>query len=103
MWFERILIIWNTLGDTFLPSTRHAFVMSAIDWIFLLAPLGLFAFLFLLFARFFPVVSMYEVRELAHKAREDGAHPTSRRPAGEKGGLRVSAPGRTALAEFADV
>lgn len=70
MWLERILIIWNTLGHTELPSTRHPFVMSAIDWTFLIGPLGLFAFLFLLFARFFPVVSMYEVRELAHKQRE---------------------------------
>ena len=67
MWFERILIIWNTLSHTFLPSMRHVFVMSLIDWTLLFGPLGLFAFLFLIFARLFPVVSMYEVRELGHK------------------------------------
>ncbi len=67
MWFERILIIWNTLSHTYLPSMRHVFVMSAIDWIFILGPLGLFAFLFLLFSRFLPVASMYEVRELGHR------------------------------------
>jgi len=66
MWLERILIIWNTLGHDRLPSMRHTFVMSLTDWTFLFGPLGLFAFLFLLFARFFPIVSMYEVRELAH-------------------------------------
>jgi Ni/Fe-hydrogenase subunit HybB-like protein len=73
MWFERILIIWNTLGHNFLPSADHPFELSAIDWTFIIGPLGLFAFLFLLFARFFPVVSMYEVRELAHKAGEASA------------------------------
>ena len=73
MWFERILIIWNTLGHNFLPSANHPFELSPIDWTFIIGPLGLFAFLFLLFARFFPVVSMYEVRELAHKAKEASA------------------------------
>ena len=67
MWFERILIIWNTLSHDYLPSMRHVFVMSLVDWTFLFAPLGLFAFLFLVFARLFPVVSMYEVRELGHR------------------------------------
>jgi len=71
MWLERILIIWNTLGDTHLPSMEHAFIPSLTDWTFLFAPLGLFAFLFLVFARLFPVISIYEVRELA--AEERGA------------------------------
>jgi Ni/Fe-hydrogenase subunit HybB-like protein len=65
MWLERILIIWNTLGHNYLPSMRHIFITSLTDWTLLIGPLGFFAFLFLLFARFFPVISMYEVRELA--------------------------------------
>ncbi len=65
MWLERILIIWNTLGDTHLPSMRHHFHPSLTDWAFLIGPLGLFVFMFLLFARLFPVISMFEVRELA--------------------------------------
>ncbi len=65
MWLERILIIWNTLGHGYLPSMRRFFISSLTDWTLLIAPLGLFAFLFLLFARFFPVISMYEIRELA--------------------------------------
>ncbi len=67
MWLERILIIWNTLGHTVLPSTRHLFLPSLTDWTLLFGPLGVFAFAFLLFARFLPVMSMYEVRELAHR------------------------------------
>ncbi len=65
MWLERILIIWNTLGYTHLPAMRHWFYPSLTDWTFLIGPLGLFAFLFLVFARIFPVISIYEVRELA--------------------------------------
>ncbi len=45
------------------------FYTSLTDWAFLVAPLGVFAFLFLLFARFFPVISMFEVRELAAEER----------------------------------
>ncbi len=67
MWFERILIIWNTLSHDYLPSMRHVFVMSWIDWLFVFAPVGVFAFLFLIFARAFPMISMYEVRELGHR------------------------------------
>ena len=70
MWLERILIIWNTFAQTFLPSTREVFYTSLTDWTLLVGPLGVFAFMFLLFARFFPVISMYEVRELAAEERQ---------------------------------
>ena len=69
MWLERILIIWNTLAQTILPSTRHVFHPSLMDWTLLVGPLGVFAFGFLIFARFFPVMSMYELRELASADR----------------------------------
>jgi Ni/Fe-hydrogenase subunit HybB-like protein len=69
MWLERILIIWNTLAHDYLPSMRHVFVTSLTDWTFLFGPLGAFAFMYLLFARFFPVMSMYEIKELAHEER----------------------------------
>ncbi|MGO9942053.1 MAG: NrfD/PsrC family molybdoenzyme membrane anchor subunit [Rhodoblastus sp.] len=71
MWFERILILWNTLGHGFLPSMRHVFIPTLTDWSLLIGPLGAFAFLFLLFARTFPVVSIYEVRELALEQRSE--------------------------------
>jgi Ni/Fe-hydrogenase subunit HybB-like protein len=69
MWFERILIIWNTLGYTHLPSMRHLFYPTLTDWTFLFGPLGVFAFGFLIFARILPIMSMYEVRELAQDRR----------------------------------
>jgi molybdopterin-containing oxidoreductase family membrane subunit len=67
MWLERILIIWNTLSHDYMPSLWRSFHFTFWDWSFLIAPLGLFAFLFLLFVRLVPAVSMFDMRELAHR------------------------------------
>ena len=69
MWLERILIIWNTLSHGYLPTLWRLFHPTVWDWAFLVGPLGVFAFLFLLFVRLLPAVSMYEVRRLAHEER----------------------------------
>jgi molybdopterin-containing oxidoreductase family membrane subunit len=66
MWFERILIIWNTLSHSFLLSMDRIFYPTIWDWIFLFGPLFLFAWLFLIFVRLSPAISMHEVRELRH-------------------------------------
>jgi molybdopterin-containing oxidoreductase family membrane subunit len=71
MWLERILIVWNTLSHGYMPSLWRTFHFTIWDWSFLIAPLGLFAFLFLLFIRLIPAVSMFDMRELAHQ--EDAA------------------------------
>ena len=67
MWLERILIIWNTLSHDYMPSLWRSFHFTFWDWTFLIAPLGLFAFLFLIFVRLVPAVSMFDMRELSHK------------------------------------
>jgi molybdopterin-containing oxidoreductase family membrane subunit len=67
MWLERILIIWNTLSHDEMPSLWRTFHFTFWDWSFLLAPLGFFAFLFLIAARIIPMVAMYDMRELAHR------------------------------------
>ena len=48
MWLERILIIWNTLSHDYMPSLWRTFHFTFWDWSFLIAPLGFFAFLFLM-------------------------------------------------------
>ena len=75
MWFERILIVWNTLGHGYLPTLWRAFWPTGLDWIVLFGSLGAFTAMFLVFVRLIPVVSMFEMRELAHEepAREAGA------------------------------
>ncbi|CCD90800.1 Polysulphide reductase NrfD [Bradyrhizobium sp. ORS 375] len=67
MWLERILIVWNTLSHGYMPSLWRSFHFTFWDWSFLIAPLGLFALLFLVFVRLVPAVSMFDMRELAHE------------------------------------
>jgi molybdopterin-containing oxidoreductase family membrane subunit len=67
MWLERILIIWNTLSHGYLPSMRRLFTPTPEDWLLLIAPLGLFAMLFLIFLRLLPAISMHEMRQLRHE------------------------------------
>jgi molybdopterin-containing oxidoreductase family membrane subunit len=64
MWTERFMLIVTTLHRTFLPSSWHSFVPTFWDWSTLIGSLGAFVLLFLLFARFFPVISMAEMRRL---------------------------------------
>jgi molybdopterin-containing oxidoreductase family membrane subunit len=67
MGLERILIVWNTLSHAYMPSLWQVFKMTFWDWSILIAPLGLFAFMFLLFVRLVPSIAMYDVRRLAHE------------------------------------
>jgi molybdopterin-containing oxidoreductase family membrane subunit len=67
MWLERILIIWNTLSNGYLPSMRRLFIPTLEDGLLVIAPLGLFAMFFLIFVRFLPAISMHEMRQLLHE------------------------------------
>jgi molybdopterin-containing oxidoreductase family membrane subunit len=64
MWLERILIIWNTLSHGFVPSMWRLYLPTIWDWMITAGSLGFFTFLFLIFVRLVPVVSMHEVRDL---------------------------------------
>jgi molybdopterin-containing oxidoreductase family membrane subunit len=64
MWLERILIVWGTLGRDYLPSMWRLFKPTLLDWTFLFGSLGAFVFLFLLFSRVLPVMSIHELRAL---------------------------------------
>jgi molybdopterin-containing oxidoreductase family membrane subunit len=64
MWMERFLIVVSSLHRDFLPSSWGMFYPTAWDWIFLIGSIALFIWLFLLFVRYLPVVSMAEMRKL---------------------------------------
>ncbi|HET7848198.1 MAG TPA: NrfD/PsrC family molybdoenzyme membrane anchor subunit [Pseudolabrys sp.] len=70
MWLERILIILNTLSHTHLPSMRHLFFPTIWDWTLLFGSLGFFTFMFLIFVRLVPSVSMHEVRHILHEGAQ---------------------------------
>ncbi len=62
VWLDRFALVAGGLLHDHLPSTGPAYGPSLPEWTLLLGTAGLFAFALLLFARFVPVVSMYETR-----------------------------------------
>ena len=48
----------------------RVFFPTIWDWLFLFGPMFLFMWMFLLFCRLFPVVPMFEARELRHREAE---------------------------------
>lgn len=70
MWLERILIIWNTLSHTHLPSMRGVFMPTLWDWLILAGSLGFFAFLMLVFARILPAAAMHDLGKLLYQREQ---------------------------------
>jgi hypothetical protein len=70
MWLERFVIVVSGPSHDFLPSSWGVFVPTGWDWTMLVASIGFFAFLFLVFLRLLPAISIFEMRELAHEEGE---------------------------------
>lgn len=66
MWMERFLIVVSSLHRDFLPSSWGMFYPTVWDWIMLAGSIAMFAWLFLVFIRCLPVISIAEMRELVH-------------------------------------
>ncbi|MBX7158559.1 MAG: polysulfide reductase NrfD [Verrucomicrobiae bacterium] len=64
MWLERFVIVIVSLHRDFLPSSWGMYFPSVNDWALLFGSIGLFIALIFLFIRFFPIISMFEMREL---------------------------------------
>src|SRR5271170_3790265 len=62
MWFERFVIIVTSLHRDFLPSSWGYFRPTYVDMCTFTGTVGLFLTLFLLFARFLPMIAMSEVK-----------------------------------------
>nr|WP_092498110.1 NrfD/PsrC family molybdoenzyme membrane anchor subunit [Faunimonas pinastri] len=69
MWLERILIVAVTPSHDQLPSQWRLYSPTIWDWSLFIGTLGFFLFMFLCFVRLVPVVSMHEVKQLAHERR----------------------------------
>jgi molybdopterin-containing oxidoreductase family membrane subunit len=70
MWMERMMILVQSLHRDFMPSAWGNFIPTRWDWITLAGSIGFFVFLFLLFVRFLPAISIFEMRQLI---REEGS------------------------------
>ena len=81
MWFERFVIVCTSLHRDFLPSSWGYFSPTIIDVLTYLGSFGLFFTMFLLFAKFLPVIALSEVKGVMpqanpHAPQKPAAHGT---------------------------
>jgi molybdopterin-containing oxidoreductase family membrane subunit len=72
MWLERYMIVLSSPAHDFLPSSWRTSYGNGTDLLMLAGSVGVFAVLLLLFIRFLPAISIYEVEELIHERRREG-------------------------------
>ena len=70
MWFERFVIIVTSLHRDFLPSSWAMFYPTMYDIGVYVFTFGLFFTAFFLFAKFFPVINMAEVKSIVKSSSE---------------------------------
>jgi Ni/Fe-hydrogenase subunit HybB-like protein len=68
MWLERFVIIVTSLHRDFLPSSWAMYRPTLIDFSTFFGTIGLFLTLLLLFIRFLPVISIFEMRTILPQA-----------------------------------
>jgi Ni/Fe-hydrogenase subunit HybB-like protein len=66
MWLERYVIVVTSLHRDFLPSSWGSYSGTFWDWATYLGTMGTFLFLFLLFLRFIPMISVFELKQLLY-------------------------------------
>jgi len=71
MWMERVLIVVQSTHRDFMPSAWGLFVPTTWDWIFILSSLCVFSWLFLLFIRVLPAISISEMRLLVRESAKE--------------------------------
>jgi len=81
MWLERFVIVITSLHQDYLPSSWGMYYPTIWDWTTFIGTLGLFFFLLVLFIRFLPMISIFEMRELVHRSdpnvHHDSAHSST--------------------------
>ena len=71
MWLERYNIVVPTLTRPRLPSPVAAYFPTWVEWSILLGSIALFALLYVVFSKVFPIISIWEVREGEEIAAQD--------------------------------
>jgi molybdopterin-containing oxidoreductase family membrane subunit len=73
MWMERVLIVVQSLHQDFMPSAWGIFVPTLWDWVILLGTVSCFVWLFLVFIRVLPAISISEMRLLVRESAQGKA------------------------------
>jgi Ni/Fe-hydrogenase subunit HybB-like protein len=74
MWLERFVIIVTSLNRDFVPSSWGMYYPTQWDFMTFFGTIGLFLTLFLLFLRFVPMISIFEVKTLLPQAKVKADH-----------------------------
>ena len=72
MWMERYMLLVTTLYRDWLVSSWQRYHPSIWDWSLFAGVLGVFFTLFLLFVRFLPLISAFEIKEAMFEEKERG-------------------------------
>lgn len=67
MWLERFIIITGTLTRVRMPFVWHPYHPSWVEISIMVGAFAYFAFLYIVFAKFFPIVSIWEFKEGQHQ------------------------------------
>jgi molybdopterin-containing oxidoreductase family membrane subunit len=70
MWLERFVIVVTSLHRDFMPSAWGMYYPTIWDLAAFTGSIGLFLALFFLFIRYLPMISIFEMRGLAHDLKE---------------------------------
>jgi len=74
MWLERYVIVVTSLHRDFLPSSWGMYWPTRWDIALFVGTIGLFLTLFLLFIRFLPMISIFEMRTLVAEEQQREEH-----------------------------
>jgi molybdopterin-containing oxidoreductase family membrane subunit len=75
MWLERLNIVVPSLANPRLPYPTGFYIPSLVEWAMFVGGIATFILGFVLFARFFPLISLWEIDE----GRKESVHETSER------------------------
>ncbi len=74
MWLERYMIVISSLHRDFLPRSWGMYAGTFFDWLIFVGTWGLFLTFFMLFLRYVPMITMFEMRDTAEKAASRGGY-----------------------------
>ena len=72
MWFERFVIIVGSVAHDFIPHAWGHYAPTLVEYGIFLGSFSLFFFLFILFVKHMPSLSMTELKETANNGGGNG-------------------------------
>lgn len=68
MWLERLIIVVPSLSNSRLPLPTGIYIPSFTEWSMFIGAVAVFVLGFVLFSRFFPLISVWEIKEGREKS-----------------------------------